>query len=99
MSCLAVQEIRERGTFVLRTCSDANRILAVEVAAKEEEGGHRVEPLEVLLDLRSKLLMTEIPVELEEETQASAMVDAFVAQLQVGQTEDGARLVYTAPQL
>jgi hypothetical protein len=32
---------------------------------------------------RSKLLMTEIPVELEEEMQASVMVEAFVTQLQV----------------
>lgn len=32
---------------------------------------------------RSKLLMTEIPVELEEDMQASVMVEAFVTQLQV----------------
>jgi hypothetical protein len=55
------QEIRERGTFVLRTQADANRILEVEIAPKGEEGSARVEPVEYLLDLRSKLLMTEIP--------------------------------------
>lgn len=41
------------------------------------------ESIDYLLDLRSKLLMTEIPPELEEEMKASVMVDAFVQQLQI----------------
>lgn len=43
----------------------------------------RTEPLEYLLDLRSKIMMTEVPEELEKEYQMSKLVDAFVSQLQV----------------
>jgi hypothetical protein len=53
------------------------------VSSSQAEGHGKSESLEYLLDLRSKLLMTEIPHELEEEMEASIMVDAFVAQLQV----------------
>jgi cobalamin biosynthesis Mg chelatase CobN len=44
----------------------------------------RTEPLDYLLDLRSKILMTEIPPELEQELKISSYVQAFVTQLQVG---------------
>lgn len=43
----------------------------------------RSETLEYLLDLRSKLLMTEIPPEIEEEFGMSRLVDSFVTQLQL----------------
>ena len=45
--------------------------------------GIKTEPLEYMLDLRSKILMTEIPEELEQEMKISVLVDAFVKQLEV----------------
>lgn len=74
-----------QGTFVLRAGPDPNRIMVVEIAPKalEEEELTRVESLEYLLDLRSKLLMTEVPSELDQEIGASALVEAFVLQLSV----------------
>ena len=39
--------------------------------------------MEFLLDLRSKLLMTEIPKEVEEELNAATMIEAFTDQLEV----------------
>jgi hypothetical protein len=45
--------------------------------------GSRVESIEYLIDLRSKLLMTEIPQELEEQLNASVMIEAFVQQFQI----------------
>ncbi len=47
----------------------------------DESGRH--EPLEFLLDLRSKIMMTEIPEELDKQENMTAYVEAFVAQLQV----------------
>jgi RZ type zinc finger domain/AAA domain (dynein-related subfamily) len=41
------------------------------------------EPLEYLMDLRSKLMMTEIPEELEQEMKITALVESFVLQLEV----------------
>ena len=43
----------------------------------------RTEGLDYLLDLRSKILMTEIPPELEAELDMSRLVDSFVTQLQL----------------
>lgn len=64
---------------------DVTKILTVEIRkdTTADTSGIRVESVEYLLDMRSKLLMTEVPAELEVEMDASAMVDAFVTQLQV----------------
>jgi hypothetical protein len=93
-SCFDLKAIRDRGTFILRSKSDSSKVLTVEIASTAsnvavDDGSHgmddkpKVETLEYLLDLRSKLLMTEIPPELEDEMQASSMVESFVIQLQV----------------
>lgn len=93
-SCYDLKEIRDRGTFVLRGSSNPDQVLVLEICStvvstevpeEQDAGGGttREEQMDYLLDLRSKLLMTEIPAELEEEMQASTMVEAFVAQLQI----------------
>jgi len=46
------------------------------------QGGEQKD-LEYLMDLRSKLLMAEVPAELEEEFGASLLIESFVQQLQV----------------
>ena len=43
----------------------------------------RTHGFDYLQDLRSKLIMTEVPAELEEEMPVKAMIEAFVEQLQV----------------
>jgi hypothetical protein len=50
---------------------------------KKSDGETQLESLEYLLDLRSNLLMTEVPPELEEEIQAAKMIESFVSQLQI----------------
>lgn len=86
-SCYDLKAILDRGTFVMKPSSDVSKVLIVELQNKKDSSDSNddftTENMEYLLDLRSKLLMTEIPVELEEEMQASVMVDAFVQQLQV----------------
>lgn len=76
--------------FILRAHSDIAKVLSIEVS-KSVPGAAGTAPiaqvkeqsLEELLDLRSKLLMTEVPEELENEMHASVMIESFVLQLQV----------------
>jgi hypothetical protein len=87
-ACFDLRDLRDRGIFVLQASHDPSQVLAVEFRAKSDDT-HEVdsigsrESIDYLYDLRSKLLMTEIPPELDEEIQASVMVEAFVQQLQV----------------
>ena len=50
--------------------------------AASAEGAVRVEEYEYLQDLRSKLIMTELPPEIEEEMPIKEMIESFVDQLQ-----------------
>lgn len=84
-SCYDLKEIMDRGTFVLSVSDSPNDIVKLELSSKDDAttGGSSTETMDYLLDLRSKLLMTEIPPELDEEMAARAMVEAFTIQLQV----------------
>ena len=89
-SCYDLKDILDRGTFVLKGSVSPEKVLVLQLTGKPtatdvggDVGDLREESIDYLLDLRSKLLMTEIPPELEEEMQASSMVEAFVQQLQV----------------
>ena len=57
--------------------------LAPDVKDVAPDAEFRREPLEYLLDLRSKLMMTEIPAELEKELGITTLVRGFVDQLQI----------------
>ena len=66
---------------MLTASADSSKVLRLEVSKLDGEVVY--ESLEYLLDLRSNLLMTEVPVELEQEIQAGKMIESFVSQLQV----------------
>jgi hypothetical protein len=87
-ACFDLRELRDRGVFLLQASSDPSQVLTVEFLEKTDDSQDRLgvvsrESIEYLYDLRSKLLMTEIPPELDEEIQASAMVESFIQQLQI----------------
>ena len=85
-SCYDLKDILDRGTFVLSASATSSKIISLQLAAKgnvDVGENTSTESIDYLLDLRSKLLMTEIPQELEDEMQVREMVDAFVVQLQV----------------
>lgn len=100
------------GTFVLRLGVPADQVLSVHVATaaqqQQQQGADgagttsaavasTVHDMEGLLDLRSNLLLAEIPEELEEEFAASVLVDSFVQQLQVmSDTADALQLLFAA---
>jgi len=89
-SCYDLRELMRHGVFVVRLGKTSAQSLVVRMANTQAE-----HDAEYLLDLRSKLLMAEIPAELEAEFGASAMIDAFVAQLQVmTDTADALRLLF-----
>ena len=88
-SCYDLREIMKHGRFVIRLGRSAAQALVVQMGSGTEHDA------EYLLDLRSKLLMAEIPPELESEFGASAMIASFVAQLQVmSDTADALRTLY-----
>lgn len=97
-ACYNLVEISERGQFVLVASSEPAHVLSLILLnvqrrknVSEDESEHcnsvltdrRVESMEYLLDLRSKLMMTEVPSELENQLNASALINAFVQQFQL----------------
>ena len=73
----------ESGTAAMAVGATESKEQAVLPSSSAEAAGVRREPLEYLLDLRSKLMMTEIPAELEAELGINALVESFVLQLQI----------------
>lgn len=71
-----LRELVTGGHFVIRLGEPAERVLVAALGEKEND-------LEFLLDLRSKLLMAEVPKELDEEFGATVMVEGFISLLQV----------------
>jgi energy-coupling factor transporter ATP-binding protein EcfA2 len=74
--CFDIRDISVAGVFCITSHSNKNNILTLLM-------NNTAEPLEYLLDLRSKILMTEIPAELEEELHIAAIVKSFIDQLQL----------------
>eukprot|EP01047_Picozoa_sp_COSAG01_P037911 COSAG01_NODE_3044_length_6674_cov_45.773232_3_plen_1862_part_01 len=79
-ACYELDEIRKVGVFVIKASEVKREILMLRLPANDTGGGgggespvtvprttDRFEPLEYVQDLRSKLMMTEIPAEVEEE--------------------------------
>lgn len=79
-SCYDLKDIFDRGTFILSSSADSSKVLSLETV--KAEGEIVIDSVEFLLDLRSNLLMTEVPEELENEFQVGKMIEAFVSQLQ-----------------
>ena len=75
-SCYDLRDLVRGGSFVLKLGVGMEKALVVAQA-----DGSEVD-MEYLLDLRSKLLMAEVPQELEDEFQASLLIEEFVQQLQ-----------------
>lgn len=84
-ACFDLQELHEDGIFVLKASSNLSHVLCVEFYDNGDPKAKRLsqESFDYLYDLRSKLLMTEIPPELDEQFQASTMVEEYIQQLQV----------------
>jgi hypothetical protein len=96
-SCYDVRDISTHGVFKFLVHEDKNSMLELQILADDEKSDDtthnindrrvaRRETLEYLLDLRSKVMMTEISAELEDELGISRLIEAFVTQLQVHST-------------
>ena len=81
-SCYELDEIRREGMFVLTATEDAEKILTLRLQV--QGGGIRYENLEYVQDLRSKLMMTEIPDEiLVDIPDLRELIDGFSEFLQI----------------
>ena len=98
-ACYNLNELKERGQFVLTASEDPSKVLHVNIFNSKKPAAEdgliklaadslpaedfRSESIEYMLDLRSKLLMTEIPPEVEDQLNASALIESFVQQFQL----------------
>eukprot|EP00658_Telonema_sp_P-2_P019895 TRINITY_DN17821_c0_g3_i2.p1 TRINITY_DN17821_c0_g3~~TRINITY_DN17821_c0_g3_i2.p1 ORF type:complete len:1745 (+),score=376.54 TRINITY_DN17821_c0_g3_i2:323-5557(+) len=79
-ACYDLAGIKQNGTFVICTSPTDSEVLTLEITNPSNDQVRR-EPLEFMLDIRNHVLLTEIPVEIEDELQISQLTEAFVPQL------------------
>ncbi|KNC55646.1 uncharacterized protein AMSG_01915 [Thecamonas trahens ATCC 50062] len=85
-SIYSLRDMLTRGTFVFTAAAAEDDVLTLVLASDDDDPTSEPEshPLEFLIDLRSKLMMTEIPddSELRAAMDVEAVVEAYVLQLE-----------------